>query len=116
MNGGSRRYVALLVASDVDLTREKLSDEVESSVRRIFGEQGVLWAAPRLIDYDTKRMIGIVRCSHLWVERLRAAVALRTEIDGSRVAFFTLRSAGTLAALRKFLHRQPQFQEWGSLK
>ena len=111
MNRGSRRYVALLVASDIDLSREKLSDEVEVAVRRLFGEQGVLWAAARLIDYDTKRMICIVRCSHLWVERLRAAVALTTEIDGSRVAFFTLGSAGTLAALREFLHRQSQFQE-----
>lgn len=111
MNRGSRRYVALLVASDIDLTWEKFSVEIENSVRSVFGEHGVLWAAPRLIDYDVKRMIGIVRCSHLWVERLRAAVALRTEIDGSRVAFLTLRSAGTLAALREFLHSQPQFQE-----
>jgi len=101
MNRQSRRYLALRIASDPPPTGEKLFDEIKNSLRRLFGEYGVLKASPRLIAYDAEKMIGIVRCSHLWVERFRAALALTTRIEEHRAALFIFRSAGTVAALRR---------------
>lgn len=101
MKGQSRRYLVLRIVSEVAPSREKLLNEIERSLRRIFGEYGVLESFPRLIAYDAEKMIGIVRCSHLWVERFRAALALTTRVGEHRAVLFILRSAGTLAALKR---------------
>ncbi len=101
MNKQSRRYLAFRLASDVGPPREMLFGEIENSLRRLFGEYGVLEASLRLIAYDAEKMIGIVRCSHPSVERLRAAVALTTRIGEHRAVLFILRSAGTIASLKR---------------
>jgi len=103
MRHRSRRYLAVRVVSDVAPAGEKLFHDIEDSLRRLFGEHGVLKASPRLIAYDVERMIAIVRCSDSWVERLRAALALTARSDGRQLALFTTRSAGTLAALARSL-------------
>ncbi len=101
MKGQSRRYLALRITSEVAPSREKLLNEIEGSLRRFFGEYGVFKASPRLIAYDAEKMIGIVRCSYLWVERFRAALALTTRIGEHRAVLFILRTAGTIAALKR---------------
>lgn len=101
MNRQSRRYLLLRIVSDTPLTGEELSDGIKDSLRKLFGEYGVLKASPRLVAYNVERMIGIARCAHLRVERLRAAIALITRIGDRRVSVFVLRSAGTISALRR---------------
>ncbi len=103
MRRQSRRYLALRIASEVAPSREKLSSEIENSLRKFFGEYGVLEASLRLIAYDLEKTIAIVRCSHQWVERLRAALALTTRVSEHQAALFVLRSAGTIAALERAL-------------
>jgi len=105
MKGQSRRYLVLRITSEVAPSREKLLNEIENSLRRLFGEYGVVKASLRLIAYDAEKMIGIVRCAHLWVERFRAALALTTRIGEDRAVLFILKSAGTVAALKRTLSR-----------
>jgi len=103
MRRQSRRYLAVRVVSDVAPAREKLFQDIEDSLRRLFGEHGVLKASLRLIAYDIERMIAIVRCSDSWVERLRATLVLMTKSDGRQLALFIVRSAGTVGALTRSL-------------
>jgi len=101
MRRPSRRYLAFRVVSDAPLSFEILSDQIDQSVRRFFGEIGALQAHTRLTRYNSTDRIGVLRCSAAWLERVRAALALTTNIEGSRCAFLTLRSSGTLASLKR---------------
>jgi len=101
MRHRSRRYLAVRVVSDVAPAREKLFHDIEDSLRRLFGEDGVLKASPRPVAYDVESMIAVIRCSNSWIEKLRAALALTVRGDGHQLALFTIKSAGTLAALTR---------------
>jgi RNase P/RNase MRP subunit POP5 len=99
MKSKSRRYLAVKIVSDTSPAREKLLQNIEDSLRRLFGECGLVGASPHLVMYDPERMIAIVRCSNKWVEGLRAALALVTRCNGQQLALFVVRSAGTIRTL-----------------
>lgn len=101
MRRPSRRYLVFRIVSDTSFPAEKLSLEIEQSLRGFFGDIGALQAFPRLISYDAAKMMGVIRCSTEWVDRVRTALALTTQIDGQTIGFLVLRSSGTIASLRR---------------
>lgn len=96
-----RRYLVFKLVSDTALSPETVAAEIERSLGRLFGDVGVLQAFPRLIAFNPKTMMGVVRCSGGWVEQVRAALALTTKVEGHASAFLVVRSAGTIKLLRK---------------
>lgn len=96
-----RRYLLFRLVSDTAFSPEIVAAEIERSVREFFGDVNVLLAFPRLIAFDPKRMMGVVRCSSRWVDQVRAALALTVRIEGHVSAFLVVRSAGTIESLRK---------------
>lgn len=103
MKSKSRRYLALRIVSDTAPPREKLLQGIEDSIKRLFGECGLVGASPRLVMYNPESMVAIVRCSNEWVERLRAALALVTKCNGEQLTLFVIRSAGTIRKLVRTL-------------
>ncbi len=101
MRRPSRRYLVFRIVSNASFPAERLSLEIEQSLRRFFGDIGALQAFPRLITYDAMKMIGVIRCSAAWVDRVRTALALTTQIEGQPTGFLVLRSSGTIASLRR---------------
>jgi RNase P/RNase MRP subunit POP5 len=101
MRRPSRRYLAFRVISDAPPSFEKLSDQIDRSMRRLFGEIGAPQAHARLARYNSADMIGVLRCSAAWLENVRAALALTTNIEGSRCALLIMKSSGTLASLNR---------------
>ena len=76
-------------------------DAVHSSVKRLFGEYGASKAHIRLIKGLPENGYVIVRCSHLMLQQVRAAVASTVEINGTEAAIHALAASGTLKALSK---------------
>jgi len=103
MRRRSRRYLAFRILTDTSLSSEKLSRQIDQSMRKLFGEIGTLQAHVRLTRYNPTNMIGILRCSATWVERVRAALALTTNMEGSRCAFHVLKSSGSIASLNRVI-------------
>jgi RNase P/RNase MRP subunit POP5 len=96
-----RRYFALKVDCDQPLESMVLSDAIWSAVLRLFGEVGASQAGLYLVRFDEKTRIGVLRCSHLSLPVVRAAVASITRIGDAKAAVHVLRVAGTLKALSR---------------
>jgi len=96
-----RRYFALRVLSEQYISERDLLDAVWNAVLQLFGEHGASQTNLTLIEYNSEKSRGIVRCSHKAVEIVRASVASITEINEKPVVIDVLGVSGTLEALRK---------------
>ena len=96
-----RRYLALEVVSEQPLNEQTVMDAVQSSVHRLFGEYGASQANIKLIKYTPEKRQFVIRCSHKALERVRAAIASTTEINGKNAAIHVMGVSGTLKALSK---------------
>jgi RNase P/RNase MRP subunit POP5 len=76
-----------------------LSDAIWNAVLRLFGEVGASQAGLYLVRFDEKTSVGVLRCSHMTLPMVRAAVASITRIGNVKAAVHVLRVAGTLKAL-----------------
>jgi RNase P/RNase MRP subunit POP5 len=96
-----RRYLKLKIESNQQLDDDSVMDAVYASVKRLFGEYGASKANIRLITGLPENQYVVVRCSHLMLQHVRAAVASTVEIDGTEAAIHVLAVSGTLKALSK---------------
>ena len=94
-----RRYLALDVVSQQPLNERAVLDAVQDSVCRLFGEYGASMANIKLIKGIPEKQQVVIRCSHLMLEKVRAAIASILEVDGQPVAIHVVGVSGTLKAL-----------------
>jgi ribonuclease P/MRP protein subunit POP5 len=96
-----RRYLALNVLSEQPFDECEVLDAVQDSVLRLFGEYGASKADIKLIKRVSEKRQLVLRCSHLMLEKVRAAIASIVEMDGKAVAVHVVGVSGTLKALSK---------------
>jgi len=70
----------------------------------LFGDVGVAACNIWLIDFDEKKGVGILRCSHRKVEEVRAALAC-IKIGGRPLCIRVVRTTGTVKAARSIARR-----------
>jgi ribonuclease P/MRP protein subunit POP5 len=76
-------------------------DAVYASVLRLFGEYGSSQANIKSIKYLPEKSQFVIRCSHLMLEAVRAAIASTVEVNGTKAAVHVVGVSGTLMALSK---------------
>ena len=96
-----RRYLALEVVSEQPLNEQTLLDAVQASVHRLFGEYGASQANLKRIKTVPEKRQLVIRCSHIMLERVRAAITSTIELDGKTAAIHVVGVSGTLKALSK---------------
>lgn len=96
-----RRYLALKIESEQQLTEQNVTDAIYASVLRLFGEVGASQANLRIVKYVPEKSQFVVRCSHKMLEQVRAAIVSTTVSDGKAVTFHVVGVSGTLKALAK---------------
>jgi ribonuclease P/MRP protein subunit POP5 len=94
-----RRYLALKTVSEQPLDEQAVLGAVQASVCRLFGEYGASKANIKLIKTVPEKRQVVIRCSHVMLEKVRAAIASILEIDGKPVAIHVVGVSGTLKAL-----------------
>ena len=94
-----RRYLALEVSNEQLLDEHAILDEVRASVCRIFGEYGASKANIRLIKCVPEKQQVVLRCSHMMLDQVRAAIAAIVELNGKPAAVHVAGVSGTLKAL-----------------
>jgi ribonuclease P/MRP protein subunit POP5 len=94
-----RRYLALKTVSEHSLDEQTVLSAVQSSVCKLFGEYGASKANIKLIKTIPEKQQVVIRCSHLMLEQVRAAIASIVEWDGKPVAIHVVGVSGTLKAL-----------------
>ncbi len=96
-----RRYLALKVECEQPLDEQEVLNAVQASIHRLFGEYGASKANIKLINYIPEKRQLVIRCSHIMLERVRAATASTIEVNGKTAAIHVLGVSGTLKALSK---------------
>lgn len=74
-----------------------------SSITRLFGEYGASRTDLSIIEYDQERGYAIIRCAHIALPMVRAAIAAITKIGDEEAAVHTLLVSGTLKSLKRRL-------------
>lgn len=96
-----RRYLKLKIECNHPQDEKAVMDAIHASVKRLFGEYGASKANIRLIKGLPEKERLVIRCSHLMLQQVRAAVASTVEINGTETAIHVLAVSGTLKALSK---------------
>lgn len=68
---------------------------------RFFGEYGLSHAGIKLIEYDEKSRRGIIRCERSHLEQALGFLALLNSLDGKAARLVSLKSSGTISALKR---------------
>lgn len=98
-----RRYLALQLVCQQNIEEFTVFNAVKNSVLKLFGEYGASKANLKQIKYYPEKKQLIIRCSHLMLDRVRAAIATIIEINGINVVVHVLAVSGTLKSLSKKL-------------
>ncbi len=89
------RYI--LVESAEELGEEVLKGRLNGELSRAIGDIDYHRVNPRLMKYGGKRFV--LRCSLDGYGKLVVALSMVKELDGRKVAFYTIKSSGTMRAL-----------------
>jgi RNase P/RNase MRP subunit POP5 len=83
-----------------------IEEVVVRSVEQMFGKFGAAEMKLRMIGLDSIGDKAAFRCALGSVEKLRAAVAMISQIEGQPAAAMVIRSSGTIKALRVRIQRR----------
>mgnify|MGYP001037252461 CR=1 FL=1 len=106
MNRTSQRYVLVKFLPSQSLSAEAIERSVYQSIKQMLGEFGSAEMSARMIGFDDSSNKAVFRCNAPSVEKLRAVLALMTQMEGNPVAAMVLRSSGTIKALRARIPRR----------
>jgi RNase P/RNase MRP subunit POP5 len=81
------------------ITVQGVQDAVERSAEQMFGRFGSAEMKLRLVGLDSASGKGVLRCTLMSVEKLRASVALISQINGQTAMGTIIRSSGTIRGL-----------------
>jgi len=101
MNRRGWRYLLVKIVANKVVTKEAFSVSLVASAEHLFGHVGLAELSSRVVSYDQDCSTALVKCSREGVEKLRASLALITEIQNSPAAVFVLRASGTIRGLRR---------------
>ncbi len=93
------RYLLAKVLCNSPVSGEAVERAARSSVEHLIGRLGAAEIKARMIGFKEEENKAVFRCDLDSIEKLRAALALMTHVNGNPVAVMTMRSAGTIKSL-----------------
>gem|GEM_PF-915940 len=100
MRRHSRRYVLVRFLSRDPIAAQVVERGLHSCIGQAVGYLGAAEMNARMIDFSEANGMAVICCRSDSVERLRAILALMTDIGGNPVAATVVRFSGTIKALR----------------
>jgi len=99
---GRTRYLAFQVISEEKILLQDLINTIWHSVLNFIGEVGTSESDLRFFKdaYEENKQMGIIRCSHDNVEKVRASLALIQRIGDIKVVFKVLGISGSVKATK----------------
>lgn len=96
----SHRYLLVRFFAGGHISGKTVQESVQRSVEEMLGQFGSVELKARMISFDDGERKAVFRCNSRSLEKLRAALALMTHMDGCPVAALVLRSSGTIKGLK----------------
>lgn len=107
MNRTAHRYLLVRFLTKGPVSTQAIEEAVDRSVEQMFGKFGSAEIKARLIGLGSVGDKAAFRCARQSVEKLRAALAMISHVNGQPAAAMVIRSSGTIKALRmRFERRQ----------
>ena len=108
------RYLAFQLISEQDVLLQDMNNTIWHSILNFLGELETSKARIKLIKdcYDEKRRLGIIRCSHEYVENVRASLALIQRIGDMRVIFKVLGVSGSIKVTKMKFFEESKLSEF----
>ena len=85
----------------MELDHSMLNRVIDAKIQYLYGVKGAVDMNYRLIEFFTDGCNAIVRCNHVMLSELRAALAHITDIAGEPARFDVLRVSGTIKSLKR---------------
>jgi RNase P/RNase MRP subunit POP5 len=99
-----RRYLLVhAVVENGETGGEKIKEAVFNSYSKLFGLEGLSEAKLTWLGFDEKKGLGIIRCTHKVLPKVRAALALTSTLNGQRVRICTVKVSGTIRSIKDFV-------------
>jgi ribonuclease P/MRP protein subunit POP5 len=98
--GAMRKRYILFEYAGSDLPADSVKKGIYNEAMRFFGELGISYAGLKLMEYDEKTKLGILRCERSYLDKVLGFLALVNSIDRKDARLKTLKSSGTIAALK----------------
>lgn len=95
-----KRYISFELRMQPAMDAESLKKALYSEALRFFGEYGLSNVALKLVEFDTTKNIGILRCERGHLDEVLGFLALLDSLDGKPARVRTKKSSGTIAALK----------------
>jgi len=98
-----RRYlkIGIIKHKTSDIKKHDIILAIRRGVKEQFGNFGLVKMDPRLVDYNEQEGEALLSTGHMYVEQLRAALAMVTYINTCPVTLHVTGISGTLKKLRK---------------
>jgi RNase P/RNase MRP subunit POP5 len=101
VRGVRRRYLHIVVKTSAQPTKVQIDETIRRSLLSLFGLKGLSEVDLLLTDFNELERNGIVRCSHLGLRSLRAAIAFITSINAEASVIHVDCVSGTIKRLKK---------------
>ncbi len=101
------RWLALEIISEKNIGKESFISALKHKIYELFGSFGDV--SFRVEEYDSQRGFCIIRCLREDLRRLRVALVLLRDIQGTPVVMNDLYCSGTLKKLREELKKRRLF-------
>ncbi|MFH1285097.1 MAG: Rpp14/Pop5 family protein [Candidatus Micrarchaeota archaeon] len=98
-----KRYLLFQLISQASPQERELPQIIFNALLAVLGEHGCSLAKPTFIGYDSQKKLGIFKCSHLELQRVKGALALVSEVNGKPCALRVLRVSGLVGRLKTLL-------------
>jgi RNase P/RNase MRP subunit POP5 len=100
------RYLAFRIIAGKPLSQFEVFNAISNAILSLHGEYGLACANIHLIEFDSEKNHGIIKCDHKAVNLLRSSIVTITHVDGQPAVVFATRVSGTIKRLRqKFLSK-----------
>jgi len=99
-----RRYLAFKVSGCRNFSKGDLSNEIAQEMLNLPKESKISEGSVRVIQYEQGIGLGIIRCSHTFVDRFKLVLRSMRRVSGKPVAIGVIGVSGTVRSLkRKYL-------------
>lgn len=96
-----KRYIVFQSKSDSQISENDVKSGLYAFLLRFFGEYGYSKLSYKLLQYDEKSGMGLIRCERGVLHELLGAIALIENLNGKKARTVALASSGTIKTLRE---------------
>ena len=98
-----KRYIFFRIHCKRILEYTDMRNAIWNSLLGFLGQEQLALAGVEIIKNMYKKDSGVIRCNHLYVDKVKVSLALIHQIGDERIIFQTLRVSGTIKAGKKKL-------------